>query len=166
MKGTEFLKKLTNHLFTDNNLLALFERVADPDVSCKDCSSAGVSLQFKLFFSVLFFLSTLLCFYISFSLLKIVTHLGERLSKFRVMSDKLLLIIVIHVHGLSWPGISLFVLFKWIRSEICTYKLVMKYLSIVISCSHFTIRNLHLLRNRSLLKRKNLLYKQSFIFSP
>jgi hypothetical protein len=82
------------------------------------------------------------------------------------MSDKLLLIIVIHVHGLSWPGISLFVLFKWIRSEIRTYKLVMKYLSIVISCSHFTIRNLHLLRNRSLLKRKNLLYKQSFIFSP
>lgn len=43
VKAQEFLKKLTNHLYQDANIFALFERVADPDISCKDCSSAGVS---------------------------------------------------------------------------------------------------------------------------
>jgi hypothetical protein len=44
VKAQEFLKKLTSHLQTDAALFALFDRVADPDVSCKDCSTAGVSL--------------------------------------------------------------------------------------------------------------------------
>ena len=44
VKAQEFLKKLTNHLYQDANIFALFERVADPDISCKDCSVAGVSI--------------------------------------------------------------------------------------------------------------------------
>ena len=43
VKAQEFLKKLTSVLQSDNNLLALFERIVDPDISCKDCSSTGVS---------------------------------------------------------------------------------------------------------------------------
>jgi len=37
MKAQEFLKKLSVQLGTDNVLLSSFEKVVDPDVSCKEC---------------------------------------------------------------------------------------------------------------------------------
>ena len=37
MKAQEFLKKLSVQLGTDTTLLHNFEKVVDPDISCKDC---------------------------------------------------------------------------------------------------------------------------------
>ena len=37
MKAQEFLKKMSIQLGTDNVLLTSFEKVVDPDVSCKEC---------------------------------------------------------------------------------------------------------------------------------
>ena len=47
MKAQEFLKKLSVQLGTDNVLLNSFEKVVDPDVSCKECQLYVVS-NFKL----------------------------------------------------------------------------------------------------------------------
>ena len=47
MKAQEFLKKLSVQLGTDNVLLNSFEKVVDPDVSCKECQLYVVS-SFKL----------------------------------------------------------------------------------------------------------------------
>ena len=43
MKAQEFLKKLSVQLGTDNVLLNSFEKVVDPDVSCKECQLYVVS---------------------------------------------------------------------------------------------------------------------------
>lgn len=43
MKAQEFLKKLSVQLGTDNVLLSSFEKVVDPDVSCKECQLYVVS---------------------------------------------------------------------------------------------------------------------------
>ena len=37
MKAQEFLKKLSVQLGTDTSLLHNFEKVVDPDITCKDC---------------------------------------------------------------------------------------------------------------------------------
>ena len=37
MKAQEFLKKLSTQLAHDQVLLSSFEKVVDPDVSCKEC---------------------------------------------------------------------------------------------------------------------------------
>ena len=43
MKAQEFLRKLSVQLGTDNVLLSSFEKVVDPDVSCKECQLYVVS---------------------------------------------------------------------------------------------------------------------------
>ena len=48
MKAQEFLKKLSVQLGTDNVLLASFEKVVDPDVSCKECQLYVVSAKMPL----------------------------------------------------------------------------------------------------------------------
>ena len=50
MKAQEFLKKLSLQLGTDNVLLSSFEKVVDPDVSCKDCQLYVVSTRIILLY--------------------------------------------------------------------------------------------------------------------
>jgi sister-chromatid-cohesion protein PDS5 len=43
VKATEFIRKLSQQMLTDSNLLPLMERVVEPDVSCAECMQAVVS---------------------------------------------------------------------------------------------------------------------------
>ena len=49
MKAQEFLKKLSVQLGTDTTLLHNFEKVVDPDISCKDCQVYVVCFYFNLY---------------------------------------------------------------------------------------------------------------------
>ena len=48
MKSQEFLKKLSNQLMTNTNLLAAFDKVVNPDISSKECQVVVVSRFFML----------------------------------------------------------------------------------------------------------------------
>lgn len=49
MKAQEFLKKLSVQLGTDKILLEHFEKVVDPDVSCRECQLYVVGTKMPIF---------------------------------------------------------------------------------------------------------------------
>ena len=44
MKAQEFIKRLSSSLQSNSNLLNAFEKIVDPDISCKDCQTYVVCL--------------------------------------------------------------------------------------------------------------------------